>query len=108
MFAVGAMSQPQVIVNAMRSGAREFIERPSTTTDLLEAFIRLSASPRKVQREEVRGKVFTVVNAKGGSGATTVAVNLALALQSAHRRYGAGRYCPARPLRAAHEPETSV
>jgi pilus assembly protein CpaE len=28
--------------------------------------------------------VFTVANAKGGSGATTVAVNLALALQSAH------------------------
>ena len=84
VFAVGTMSQPQIIVNAMRSGAREFIERPSTTTDLLEAFIRLSASPRKVQREEVRGKVFTVVNAKGGSGATTVAVNLALALQSAH------------------------
>jgi pilus assembly protein CpaE len=84
VFAVGSMSQPQIIVNAMRSGAREFIERPSTTTDLLEAFIRLSASPRKVQREEVRGKVFTVVNAKGGSGATTVAVNLALALQSAH------------------------
>jgi pilus assembly protein CpaE len=32
----------------------------------------------------VRGKVFTVVNAKGGSGATTIAVNLALALQAAH------------------------
>jgi pilus assembly protein CpaE len=28
--------------------------------------------------------VFTIVNAKGGSGATTVAVNLALALQSIH------------------------
>ncbi len=85
VFAVGAMSQPQVIVSAMRSGAREFIERPTTTTDLLEAFVRLSSSSqRKVQREEVRGKVFTVVNAKGGSGSTTVAVNLALALQSAH------------------------
>jgi pilus assembly protein CpaE len=84
IFAVGAMSQPQVIVTAMRSGAREFIGRPTTTTDLLEAFVRLTASPRNVQREETRGKVFTVVNAKGGSGATTVAVNLALALQSAH------------------------
>jgi pilus assembly protein CpaE len=84
LFAIGSMSQPQVIVNAMRSGAREFIERPTTTTDLLEAFVRLSAAQRKVQKEEVRGKVFSVVNAKGGSGATTIAVNLALALHAAH------------------------
>jgi len=84
LFAIGTMSQPQVIVNAMRSGAREFIERPTTTTDLLEAFVRLSAAQRKSHREGGRGKVFTVVNAKGGSGATTVAVNLALALHSAH------------------------
>jgi len=84
VFALGSMSQPQIIVSAMRSGAREFIERPTTTTDLLEAFVRLSAAQRKVQREEVRGRVFTVVNAKGGSGATTIAVNLSLALQSAH------------------------
>ena len=84
IFALGSMAQPQIIVSAMRSGAREFIEWPTTTTDLLEAFVRLSAAQRKVQREEVRGRVFTVVNAKGGSGATTVAVNLSLALQSAH------------------------
>ena len=84
VFAVGSMSQPQLIVSAMRAGASEFIERPTTTTDLLEAFVRLSTTQRKVKREGPRGKVFTVVNAKGGSGATTVAVNLALALQSAH------------------------
>jgi pilus assembly protein CpaE len=84
LFAVGGLSQPQVIVNAMRAGAREFVERPTTTTDLLEAFVRLSAAHRKSRREELRGKMFTVVNAKGGSGATTVAVNLSLALQAAH------------------------
>lgn len=84
LFAVGSIAQPQVIVGAMRAGAREFIERPTTTTDLLEAFVRLTAAQRKVNREGTTGKVFTVVNAKGGSGATTVAVNLALALQSAH------------------------
>ena len=83
-FVIGTMSQPQIIVQAMRAGAREFIGRPSTTTDLLEAFVRLTTSQRKVKHEQVRGKIFTVVNAKGGSGATTVAVNLALALQSAH------------------------
>ncbi len=84
IFAIGSMSQPHVIVNAMRSGAREFIERPTTTTDLLEAFVRLTTAQRKGHKEGSRGKVFTVVNAKGGSGATTIAVNLALALQAAH------------------------
>ncbi len=84
VFAVGSMAQPQVIVGAMRAGAREYIERPTTTTDLLEAFIRLTTAQRKVDRDGPRGKVFTVVNAKGGSGATTTAVNLALALHSAH------------------------
>src|SRR5712691_10494151 len=84
VFAIGNLNQPQVIVSAMRSGAREFIERPTTTTDLLEAFVRLTAAQRKVDHEGPRGKVFSVVNAKGGSGATTTAVNLALALHAAH------------------------
>jgi pilus assembly protein CpaE len=83
IFAIGPLTQPQLIVNAMRVGVREYIERPTSTSDLLEAFVRLTATRRKPGRESTRGKVFTVVNAKGGSGATTVAVNLALALQSA-------------------------
>jgi pilus assembly protein CpaE len=84
VFAIGPMTQPQLIVNTMRAGVREYIERPPTTTDLLQAFVRLTATRRKPGRELTRGKIFTIVNAKGGSGATTVAVNLALALQSIH------------------------
>ena len=84
VFAIGPMTQPQLIVNAMRVGVREFIERPTNTNDLLDAFVRLTATRRKPGRDSSRGKVFSVVNAKGGSGATTVAVNLALALQSHH------------------------
>ena len=84
IFAIGVLNQPQVIVNAMRAGAREFVERPTNTTDLLEAFVRLTTAQRRVRSEGVRGKVFSVINAKGGNGATTVAVNLALALQTAH------------------------
>src|ERR1039458_5767498 len=38
LFAVGPMTQPQLIVSAMRAGVREYIERPTTTSDLLEAF----------------------------------------------------------------------
>ena len=84
IFAIGNLHQPQVIVNAMRAGAREFIERPTNTTDLLEAFVRLTTAQRRVRQEGPRGKVFSVINAKGGNGATTVAVNLGLALQSSH------------------------
>ena len=84
VFAIGPMTQPQLIISAMRAGVREYIERPTTITDLLEAFVRLTSNRRKPGRENSRGKVFTIVNAKGGSGATTVAVNLALALQSIH------------------------
>ena len=84
VFAVGDMSQPYIIVNAMRAGAREFLERPTTTTTLLEAFVRVASAQRKLHKNEKRGKVFTVLNAKGGNGATTVAVNTALALQGTH------------------------
>ena len=83
LFAVGSMTQPQTIVMAMRTGAREFLERPLTTNLLLEAFVRLTTTQKNAQRTNVRGTVFAVVNAKGGSGATTIAVNLALALQAA-------------------------
>ncbi len=84
IFAIGTLNQPQVIVNAMRAGAREFIERPINTPDLLDAFVRLQTAQRRGRQEGTRGKVFSVINAKGGNGATTVAVNLALALQSAY------------------------
>ena len=41
IVAIGSLSQPQVIDNAMRAGAREFIARPTTAADLLDAFGRL-------------------------------------------------------------------
>jgi len=84
VFAIGSLNQPQVIVNAMRAGAREYVERPTNTTDLLEAFVRLTAAQRRGRQEGLRGKIFSVINAKGGNGATTVSVNLALALQTAY------------------------
>jgi pilus assembly protein CpaE len=81
IFALGDLSQPQLIINSMRSGAREFLERPTSTSALLDAFVRMTSSERKTQAQGQRGKVFTFVNAKGGCGATTLAVNTAIHLQ---------------------------
>ena len=84
LFAVGDASQPQDIISAMRAGAREFLECPTSTKSLLDAFVRLSSSQRSATRSGERGKVFTFVNAKGGCGATAMAVNTAVMLQKSN------------------------
>ena len=83
IFAIGEMRNPMTIVGAMRAGAGEFIDRSTGTEALLEAFTRYSASRSKT-RSSGKARVFTVMNAKGGSGATTLAVNTAVSLQQAH------------------------
>jgi len=80
IFAVGDMRNPMAIVGSMRAGAGEFIDRSTGTEGLLEAFTRFSAA-RSKSRSTGKARVFTVLNAKGGSGATTLAVNTAVALQ---------------------------
>src|SRR5258708_30215114 len=76
VFAIGNLNQPQVIVSAMRAGAREFIERPTTTTDLLEAFVRLTTAQRRVHKEGPRGQEFFLLYSQGGRGATTRVLTL--------------------------------
>ncbi len=56
IFAIGNLTQPQIIVNAMRAGAREFIESPTSTTDLLGAFVRLTTAQRRAPQEGIRGR----------------------------------------------------
>jgi pilus assembly protein CpaE len=84
IFAIGVMNNPETIVSAMRAGAREYLERSATAENMLEAFTRFSATRSKTRTTSGRARVFVVSNAKGGSGATTVAVNTAIALQEAH------------------------
>ncbi len=86
IFAVGGMSDPVIIVSAMRAGASEFVDRLSSHEALIEAFARYTASLSRAQRSSSKARVFTFLNAKGGVGATTTAVNTAVALQEAHGR----------------------
>src|SRR5277367_692410 len=86
IFAVGEMNQPTTIVSAMRAGAREFVDRAASHEALIEAFSRFTASLSRAQRSSSKARVFTFLNAKGGAGATTTAVNTAVALQEVHGR----------------------
>ena len=84
IFAVGEMNHPPSIVGAMRAGAGEYLERTLTPEHLTDALNRFTASRAKLRSTAGRARVFAVMNAKGGAGATTVAVNTAVALQESY------------------------
>jgi pilus assembly protein CpaE len=80
IFANGTMQQPMTIVAAMRAGAGEYVDDSLGTSALLEALTRFSSN-RTRSRGAGKARVFTFLSSKGGAGATTAAVNTALALQ---------------------------
>jgi pilus assembly protein CpaE len=81
IFANGAMTQPANIVASMRAGAGEYLDDSAGSEALLEALTRFSATRTRAPGSAGKGRIFTFLSAKGGAGATTAAVNTALALQ---------------------------
>lgn len=84
VFAVGALNDPAVIVAAMRAGAREYLEEEAPTEAFTDALRRFAASTTKARASLGRARIVAITNAKGGAGATTVAVNTSIALQQSH------------------------
>ena len=76
---VAAELDPTVLLEAMRAGVNEFVTPPLTVAELQAAIKRLIGSLGTASR----GEVFAVMGAKGGVGATTVAVNVASSLAKA-------------------------
>jgi pilus assembly protein CpaE len=83
IFANGEMTKPANIVASMRAGASEYLDHSAGYEALLDALTRYS-SIRGTPGGAGKAKVFTFLSAKGGSGCTTAAVNIAVALQQAH------------------------
>ncbi len=81
LCAFGGSNDPQLIIETMQAGAREFLTRRLSAATLAAAFARcLDEINRPGGDHKVRGKLYSVTTAKGGSGATSVALNLAVAL----------------------------
>ena len=71
---------PEVLVQCMRAGAREFLSEPVSAEVLAEAIIRASAR-QEDKPKKVAGKILAFWGVKGGSGVTTLASNFAIALK---------------------------
>lgn len=91
VFLTSGRRDPDMLINAMRAGAREFFAQPIDEAEVEDALLKFkgrayAAGGRGAGRgrpgpmSEKDGKVIALFGAKGGVGTTTVAVNLAASL----------------------------
>ena len=84
VIVVSPSKDPDLILRAMRAGAREFLL--DTDHEGVRAAIRARSLGAQPVGAAAQGSVVTVFGAKGGVGATTIAANLAGALQASGLR----------------------
>ena len=75
---VASRLDPNLLLEAMRSGVNEFVSEPLNAADIDAAISRVIA--QRPTPATASGEVFAFIGAKGGVGTTTLAVNVATAL----------------------------
>jgi len=85
IFAVSSESQPDAIVQAMRSGCTEYLVKPLDRDQLLNALARVGGH-KKERKEHYSAQVMAFVGAKGGCGATTLVTQLGALLANSYAR----------------------
>ena len=83
IFLTSLNTDQKVLMQAMRSGVKEFLAQPLDETEVKQALERFKKRQEESDSSIVSikpGHVINVVGSKGGVGTTTVAVNLATSL----------------------------
>ena len=83
VFLTSANTQSDVLIDALRSGAKEFFTLPLNENEIISSLLKFRDQTRHVtaiQDTVKRGKIINVIGSKGGVGTTTVAANLAASL----------------------------
>ena len=85
VFAISSNPQPDLIIQAMRSGCDEYLIKPLDRDQLLEAVARVGGRRREFQ-DQAKGEVHTFLGAKGGVGVTTLVTHLGTLLAKSYSR----------------------
>jgi pilus assembly protein CpaE len=85
LFAASSDSRPDQIIAAMRAGCSEFLTKPFHGDQLVEALAQMQTN-RQGKLPGKKGKVVTLMGAKGGAGVTSLAVHLAMSLVQRHHQ----------------------
>ncbi|MGQ9635047.1 MAG: AAA family ATPase [Bryobacteraceae bacterium] len=86
LLGIGWSKSPEVLLELMRVGVREFLQAPFEGP-VVEAALHhlLSAAPRMASGAELTERVYSFLPSKPGVGATTIAVNLGVLLAEAQK-----------------------
>ncbi|MFZ0311365.1 MAG: AAA family ATPase [Candidatus Korobacteraceae bacterium] len=85
IFAISNDSHPDAIIKAMRSGCSEYLVKPIRGDQILDALVQVEAR-RQGRLVGQKGRVVTLMGAKGGTGVTSLALHLALNLVQRHQQ----------------------
>ncbi|GJL55740.1 MAG: transcriptional regulator [Nitrospirales bacterium] len=82
IFLTSAKTDSAILLEAMRAGMKEFLPQPIQPDEVTAALERFKVRNREVVYESKKpaGKVIALFGGKGGTGTTSVAVNLAASL----------------------------
>lgn len=84
IFLTASRMEPDILLEALRAGVKEFIPQPVKREEFEQALQRCQARSRqRAPGQSKKGQLINIMGSKGGVGTTTIAVNLALSLQRA-------------------------
>ena len=83
VFALASDSNPERIIDAMRSGCSEYLLKPPVRERVVDSLLKHEQKKKDRSAPVKKGKAYSFVGVKGGTGVTTLATNIAaMAAQS--------------------------